>query len=366
MECRETQTPGLTNVEFLWEFNKKAAQLRIPLSGNLALTHRCSVRCVHCYLGEEVSARENIHKELDTRQWKRIIDEITRAGCLYLLITGGEPLLRKDFKEIYSHAKTNGLLVTLFTNGMLINDDILEFFHRFPPRAVEITIYGASQGIHERITRVKGSYEKTWAGINKLIRQKINVRLKTILMTLNRHEFFDMQNMAGELGVKFRFDAAVFPRLNGDKSPLKQRVPVEDAIEKEFSDENRCREWKEFFMKARDLPTQDYLYQCGAGMTHFHIDPYGNLKPCLMISDLDYNLVNGDFPTGWKEVMPHIKKRKPGNDYKCNQCQKRALCGFCPAFFKLENDAEDICSQYLCIMGQQRFEKINEGLAVIL
>jgi len=365
VECTETQTPGLTNVEFLKEFNKKASQLRIPLSGNLALTHRCSVRCVHCYLGEEVSARETIHKELDTRQWKRIIDEITRAGCLYLLITGGEPLLRKDFKEIYRHAKTNGLVVTLFTNGMLIDDDILEFFLRFPPRAVEITIYGATPGTHEKITGVKGSYEKTWAGINKLIRQKINVRLKTILMTLNRHEFFHMQNMAGELGVKFRFDAAVFPGLKGDKSPIQLRVPVEDAIEIEFSDENRRREWKDFFLKTRDLPSRDYLYQCGAGMTHFHIDPYGNLKPCLMITDLDYNLVKGDFSTGWNQVMPRIRERKPGNDYQCNQCRKRALCGFCPAFFKLENDAEDICSQYLCIMGQQRFEKINEGTSVI-
>jgi len=359
VECSETQSPELSNEEFLREFNKKAARLRVPLSGNLALTHRCSVRCVHCYLGEEVSARENIDKELDTRQWKRIIDDITRAGCLYLLITGGEPLLRKDFKEIYCHAKTNGLLVTLFTNGMLMNDDILELFRRFPPKAVEITLYGATPGTHERITGVRGSHEKTLQGINKLIRQKINVRLKTILMTLNRHEFFEMQNMAGELGVKFRFDAAVFPGLNGDKSPMQLRVPVLEAIEKEFSDENRRQQWKDFFMKMGELPSQDYLYQCGAGMTHFHIDPYGNLQPCLMITDLVYDLVTGDFFTGWKQVMPRIRERKPGNDYQCNRCRKRALCGFCPAFFKLENDAEDICSQYLCVMGQQRFEKIK-------
>jgi radical SAM protein with 4Fe4S-binding SPASM domain len=365
VECTETYTPVLTNEEYLREFNKKVAQHRVPLSGNLALTHRCSVRCVHCYLREEVSARENINKELNTLQWKRIIDEITRAGCLYLLITGGEPLLRQDFKEIYRHTKTNGLLVTLFTNGMLINDDILEFFQQFPPKAVEITLYGATPGTHERITRVKGSYEKTLEGIKKLIQQKINVRLKTILMTLNRHEFFDMQNMAGELGVKFRFDAAVFPGLNGDKSPIHLRVPVEDAIEKEFSDENRRQQWKDFFVKMRGLSSQDYLYQCGAGMTHFHIDPYGNLKPCLMVTDLEYNLVNGNFSTGWNEVMSLIRERKPGSNYKCNHCKKRALCGFCPAFFKLENDAEDTCSQYLCAMGQQRFEKINEVLSVI-
>lgn len=367
MECTEikSQTLERSNEEYLREFNKKVAQLRVPLSGNLALTHRCSVRCIHCYLGEEVNARENIHKELNTGQWKKIIDDITRAGCLFLLITGGEPLLRKDFKEIYCHAKTNGLLVTLFTNGMLINDEILELFRQFSPKAVEITLYGATPGTHEKITGVKGSYEKTLEGINKLIRQKINVKLKTILMTPNRHEFFDIQNMAAEWGVDFRFDAAVFPGLKGDKSPIKLRVPVEDAIEKEFSDENRVRAWKDLFMKMRELPSGDYLYQCGAGLTHFHIDPYGNLRPCLMVTDLEYNLVNGDFFTGWNQVMPLLRERKPGNNYQCHGCRKKALCGFCPAFFKLENDSEDICSQYLCVMGQQRFEKINEGLSVV-
>lgn len=367
MECTEMETPTreLSNEEYLREFNQKAAQQRIPLSGNLALTHRCGVRCRHCYLENEISTRENIHKELDTRQWKKIIDDITRAGCLFLLITGGEPLLRKDFKEIYRHAKTNGLLVTLFTNGMLIDDDILELFQLFSPKTVEITLYGASPATHEKITRVKGSYEKTLAGINKLIQQKINVKLKTILMTLNRHEFFDIQNMAREWGVKFRFDAALFPGLTGDKSPLKLRVPVEDAIEKEFSDENRARAWKDLSREMKGLPTRDYLYQCGAGLTHFHIDPYGGLRPCLMVTDLEYNLINGDFSTGWNQVMPRLRERKPGSNYRCHGCRKKSLCGFCPAFFKLENNAEDICSQYLCDMGQKRFEKINEGVSVV-
>jgi radical SAM protein with 4Fe4S-binding SPASM domain len=301
-------------------------------------------------------------REPDTVQWQTIIDDITRSGCLHLLITGGEPFLRNDFEDIYRHAKTNGLLVTVFTNGMLINDNILDLFSEFPPRAVEITIYGATPGTHDRITRVRGSYEKSLKGIRRLIRQKINVRLKTILLTLNRHEFFDMQNLAGELGVKFRFDAAVFPALNGDKTPMELRVPVEDAVGKEFSDDGRRQQWKDFFVKMRGLPSKDYLYQCGAGWTHFHIDPYGNLLPCLMVTDLEYNLVNGSFAAGWEKVMPRIRERKPGKGYRCNECDKRVLCGLCPAFFKLENNKEDRCSQYLCAMGQQRLEKINEVL----
>lgn len=360
MECTQIQAPELSNEEYLREFNKKVAQRRIPLSGNLALTHRCNVRCVHCYIGKEAAARENPGKELGTRRWKTIIDEITEAGCLFLLITGGEPLLRKDFGEIYRHARTNGLLVTVFTNGTLISEDILQLFREFPPKTVEITVYGATPGTYEKITGVKGSYERCLEGIRRLMDFQINVRLKTILMKQNRHEFFKMEKMAGELGVKFRFDAAIFPGLNGDKAPIGLRVPAEDAVEKEFSDENRRQQWKDFLGGMPKLPVQDSLYQCGAGWTHFHIDPYGNLRPCLMVTDLEYNLVNGVFFTGWKEVMPRIRERKPGTGFRCNQCEKKVLCGFCPGFFQLENGGEEVYSEYLCAMGHLRFEKINE------
>ncbi|UCH92628.1 MAG: radical SAM protein [Candidatus Aminicenantes bacterium] len=362
MECTQTQTRELTNEEFMRQFNKNAAQHRVPISGNLALTHRCSVRCLHCYLGEEVGAWENISKELETAQWKTIIDDITEAGCLYLLITGGEPLLRKDFKEIYRQVKTNGLVVTVFTNATLINEGILELFLELPPKVVEVSIYGASAETHEKITGVKGSYEKCLKGIRRLIDGQINVRLKTILMTLNRHELFDMENMARGLGVKFRFDAAVFPALNGNKTPIKLRVPAEDAVKMEFSDDDRLQQWKDFFERMPKLPVSDSLYQCGAGVTHFHIDPFGNLQPCLMITDLKYNLVNGTFSAGWNEVMPRLRERKPATGYRCNQCQKRAFCGFCPAFFKLENDKEATYSEFLCTMGHLRFEKINKIL----
>ena len=360
MECSRSQTPELSNEEFMRLFNKKAARDRVPISGNLALTHRCNVKCLHCYLGKEVGSRENIAKEADTSQWLRIIDQITQAGCLYLLITGGEPLLRKDFPEIYRHAKTGGMVVTVFTNATLIDRSILELFRRFPPKAVEVSIYGASAETHEKITGVNGSFEKSLKGIRKLIDHRVNVRLKTILMTLNRHELFDMENLAKELGVKFRFDAAVSAGLDGNKAPIELRVPAEDAVNMEFSDGARLQRWKEFFAWTRELPVSDSLYQCGAGLTHFHIDPYGNLLPCLMITDLKYNLVNGTFAAGWHEVMSRLRERKPGAHYRCNRCEKRALCGFCPAFFKLENQKEDAYSEYLCTMGQLRFEKMND------
>jgi radical SAM protein with 4Fe4S-binding SPASM domain len=359
MEC--AQTDWLSDKEYLQQFNRKVAEQRVPLFGSIDLTHRCNLRCVHCYLGGKAGARGNGKQELGTDQWISIIDEITDAGCLYLLITGGEPLLRKDFKEIYCHAKANGLLVTVFTNGTMVTEEILELFQDLPPRAVEISLYGATAPTYEKITAVKGSYGQCLKGIHSLLDHRINLKLKTILMTLNRHEFYDMETMAKEYGAKFRFDAAIFPSMDGDKAPLGLRVSPEEAIEKEFSDGDRSRQWKYFFERMQGLSLPDTLYNCGTGLTSFHIDPYGRLQPCLMVTNLRYDLLEGSFREGWLDVIPRVRERKAGAAYSCNQCEKMALCGFCPGFFELENGAEHIYSEYLCALGKCRFDAIDRS-----
>ncbi len=357
MDC--SQTTWLSNKEYLKQFNKKVAQQRIPLSGSIDLTHRCNVRCVHCYLGDKTSTGKSVGKELSTAQWTNIIDDITDAGCLYLLITGGEPLLRNDFADIYSRAKTNGLLVTVFTNGTLITDRILDVFEDLPPYVVEITLYGATAPTYERITGVEGSYERCLRGIQTLLDHHVNVKLKTVLMTYNSHEFYDMENTAKTYGVKFRFDAAIFPCFNGDRTPIGLRVSPEEAVEKEFSDDDRAQRWKDLFERMTELPVSDKLYTCGSGATTFHIDPYGSLKPCLMVNSLKYDLLGGSFLTGWQDVMLGIREKEASAGFFCNQCEQRLFCGLCPGFFETENGAEEVCSEYLCAMGEHRLRALR-------
>jgi radical SAM protein with 4Fe4S-binding SPASM domain len=267
--------------------------------------------------------------------------------------------LRKDFAEIYAHARKNGLLLTVFSNGTLITIEILELFSQFPPKTVEISLYGATAATYEKVTGVKGSYEKCLKGIQRLLDYEIKLKLKTILMTLNRHEFFDMENMAKAYGVKFRFDAAIFPCTNGNKTPIGLRVRPEEVIEKEFSDDDRSRQWKDFFERMKGFSVSNTLYNCGTGLTSFHIDAYGRLQPCLMVSNLQYDLLKGSFLEGWQDVIPLIRQKKAGDVYVCNKCEKMALCGFCPGFFELENGAEDIISEYLCTIGELRFQAIE-------
>lgn len=360
MEC--AGTAWLSDSQYLEQFNEKALRLRIPLAGSIDLTHRCNLRCVHCYLGPQTATEEEAAKhEMGTHKVLSVIDEITEAGCLFLILTGGEPLLRADFADIYRHSKANGLLVTVFTNGTLITDHIIELFDDMPPHTVEISLYGASARTYEKITGVRGSYERCVSGIERLLERGIDVRLKTILMLPNKHELFDMERMAREFGVRFRFDAAIFPRLNGDRTPLSLRVSSEEAVEKELADGERLRQWREYCRRLQDVAFPQTLYKCGAGLTSFHIDSCGNLMPCLMTRADKFNLSEGPFLAVWNDAIARVRERKAEKDFVCNKCEKQLVCGYCPAFFGLENGSEDVRSEYLCSMGKQRFEIIHTG-----
>ena len=363
MTTRCPEATWLSNEEYLTRFNRIVVESRIPLSGGIDLTHRCNLRCIHCYHGERPG--HLLEKEMTTKEVLTIIDEITEAGCLYFLITGGEPLLRKDFPEVYRHAKENGMVITLFTNGTLINDSIIDLLTELPPYEVEISLYGATSSTYEKITGIPGSYEKCLHGIQRLLDNRIHLRLKTILMTVNSHEFYDIKKMADDFRAKFRFDAAIFPRFNGDRSPLKLRVPPEEAIEKEFSDEMNIHHWERFHKKMRGNRLSDSMYHCGAGRASFHLDPYGNLSPCLMTTDISYNIKNANFMTGWKDGMSIIYDKKAQGDLQgCNQCEKIHMCDFCPAFFASENGEEGIRSEYICALGNERFKKIHKYLKI--
>jgi radical SAM protein with 4Fe4S-binding SPASM domain len=346
------QTACLSDQEYWLWLREKVAEQRIPVAGGLALTHRCNQRCVHCYAGPLEAHDAKRKEELTTAQVIDILDDVTRAGCLSLFITGGEPLLRRDFAEIYQHAKESGLFVTVLTNGTLISERIAALFQDLPPWSVEITLYGATAATYERITRTEGSFDRCVAGIKRLLEIGVRVALKTVLMTLNRDELSAMRELAEGYDVSFRFDPAIFPRLDGDRSVLRLRVSPEEVIEKEFSDPARAHELRQFRARLGDPIASDRLYVCGAGRTSFHIDPYGNLQPCLMTVGEKYNLLQGSFEDGWKESAAN----------KCNVCPARTLCTSCPAFSAMENGDEDVHSAYLCAMGKLRWEAVNNAV----
>jgi len=348
--------------EGFWRaLRKQAEERRIPLSGGLDLTTRCNLRCAHCFLGPQRHFPDaETEPELETNRILAILDEATDAGCLFLLLTGGEPLLHADFSRIYTHARTRGLNVTVFTNGTLVDDATVALFREYPPKVVEVSLYGATPGTYERVTGVPGSHARCIAGIRRLHENGIRVVLKTSLMTLNRDEIPAMREFARGLGLKLRLDPGVIPALDGGRDPLALRVPPDEAVRIELEEEGRLEEWHDSLIKARAEGSSrgDGLYQCAAGLRSFYINVHGHLRPCQMVQDVAYDLKRGDFLTGWREIG-RVRALKAPPDYRCTNCESMTLCRHCPPAFQLETGNAAVPSDYVCAIGRKRHEAVK-------
>ncbi len=355
MEC--PHIPNINYGVFSKRLHEKVANKRIPIAGSIELTARCNLRCTHCYINLPAGDRDALARELSHWEWCDLLDQVVDEGCLWLQLTGGEPFMRPDFLDIYTYAKKKGLLITLFTNGTFITPGIADHLAEWRPFVVEITIYGHTQETYERVTGNPGSYNRFRRGIELLIERKIPLKLKAMVMSINRHEIQDMKAYAEGFGIDFRFDQVLNMRLDGDQNPAKFRIPLEEVVELDVTDEKRMKGWLEFCERFLGPPRRpEYLYQCGAGKGMFHIDPFGNLSSCIMSRTPSYDLRQGNFYEGWKEFMPSVFLQKWLRETPCKTCDLISLCGQCPGTAQIENGDQEAPVEYLCQIAHMRAE----------
>jgi radical SAM protein with 4Fe4S-binding SPASM domain len=359
MEC--PHIPEIRYKDLSWRLHAKSEQQRLPVAASMEITARCNLRCSHCYINLPAGDQRAQKRELSFSQWARIIDEIADSGCLWLLITGGEPLLRPDFPDIYLHAKKQGMIITLFFNGTLVTPALADLLQEWPPFQVEITAYGRTKATYESVTRIPGSYEKCLRGIDLLLERQIPLGLKTTLTTQNFQEVWEMKAWAQGLGLLFRFDAEINPRLDGGQEPLALRLTPEQVVEFDVRDEQRFQEWQRL-IKEYDIPIEQssgQLYNCYGGISSFHVDSFGHLHLCQMTHCPGFDLTRQSFAEGWEKFLPAIRARQTREDFPCRQCTLKVLCSQCPAWAQLENGDPETPVAFLCRLAHLRAQMLN-------
>jgi len=340
------------------EVHQRLSGKRVPIGGSLELTQRCNNRCVHCYNNLAAGDKGALKNELTLDEHCRIIDAIAGFGCLWLLLTGGEILLRKDFLDIYTYARQKGLLITLFTNGTLITPEIADYLAQLPPFSIEITLYGNTAKTYESITGIPGSYGRCLRGIHLLMERNLPLKLKTMAIAQNKHEIFDMKRFVEEeLELDFKFDAMINPRRDCSQSPLEVRLSPEEIVAFDLEDPDRVAEWKQFADRFNrpvlDPQKVDKLYKCGGGFQSFAIDPFGRLAACVLSGDT-YDLRQGSFKEGWEKHLFSLGQKKITHRTKCSDCQIRSMCGMCPANSELECRDAEAPVDFLCEVAHLR------------
>jgi radical SAM protein with 4Fe4S-binding SPASM domain len=326
---------------------------RVPLSGSIELDLRCNLRCLHCYRDGEWPA-----DVLETNEVFRILDEVAAAGTIWMLFTGGEVFLRRDFFDIYQYARERGLKVTLFTNGTTVTPRIADRLLELPPYAIEITLYGYSKEVYERVTGVPGSHERCYRGVELLLERGLPLKLKTMLMKTNNHELMDMYRFADERGVHFKWDSMINPNFDGSMMPCNVRLSPEEVVEMDFVIPERLQEYREFYESRKDYKTSR-VFSCGAGTRSFHIDPYGKLMMCLLLREPSFDLREMSFQEIWDTMFPPVYNQMRAADHQCNDCNLISLCGKCPAWSQMEKGRLDARVEYSCEVGHRRAERLG-------
>ncbi|MBW2181200.1 MAG: radical SAM protein [Deltaproteobacteria bacterium] len=353
MEC--PHIPTISYNEFGNRIHKKMIGQRIPITGSIEVTARCNLSCAHCYINLPAGERSALERELTSDEFKNILDQLVDEGCLWLLLTGGEPFIRSDFLEIYTYTIKKGLLITLFTNGTMITPQIADYLAEWPPINLEITLYGCTQDTYEQITGTPGSFKRCIEGIELLIERNIPLRLKTMVMEPNKHELSGMKDYAAKLGVEFRYDSVLNMRLDGGKKPSTFRIPAQEVVELDLADEKRLDEWRKFCDKfCGVIPEDDFIYQCGAGNHTCNIDSFGHLSVCGTSRNPSYDLRQGSFQEGWHEFMPKVLGQRWSKETPCMKCGLISLCGQCPGWAELEHGDPEQQVEYLCEIAHMR------------
>ncbi|MDV2496324.1 MAG: radical SAM protein [bacterium] len=318
------------------------------------MTERCNLNCKHCYINLPTNDRAARAAELSTEEIRRILDEMADAGCLWLLLTGGDPFLRPDFLDIYTHAKKKGFLVTVFTNGTMITPKIADYFVELPPTKIEVTLYGMSEATYEAVTGLPGSYKKCIRGIELLHERGLPLKLKAVGLTINKHELADMRAYGESLGRgTFKgVDYAINPRLNGSKIPCHYRLNPREIVELKMSDPDHLSKYQDYQERMQgassETPKSQNLYTCGAGISLFHIDSYGRLSLCMISRLNSYDLRKGSFAEGFKDYLLGARTKAKPRDFLCDQCEIEHICEHCPAQSELVHGVLDKPVDFLC------------------
>jgi radical SAM protein with 4Fe4S-binding SPASM domain len=344
---------------FSESFHRNTSAARIPGSVTIEVTRRCPLVCAHCYNNLPMGDRKAQLQELTYAEHCRILDELADVGCLSILYTGGEILARKDFLDIYTYARKKGFFTTLYTNGTLITPKVADYLTTWRPFRLEITLYGRTRETYERLTGVPGSYDRCMRGIHLCLDRGLPLALKTVAVTLNKHEIWDMQRFAQEeLGLEFRFDSMMNPRIDCSQSPLAVRLTPEECVEFDLQDEKVVAEWKKFadaFLGPVHPPDKtDQLYHCGGGIDSFAISPYGQMSICGLSQNDQYDLRTGSVSVGWEQFLRRVREKKITRLTKCVHCELKAICGMCPANGELENGDAEAPVDFLCRVGHLR------------
>lgn len=345
----------------------EASYKQVPISVTLELLPLCNMNCDMCYIRLSHKEMESKGRLLEINQWIEIAKQLKDNGVLFVLITGGEPLLYPHFKELYITLKQMGMIITLNTNGTLIDETWAKFFTEYPPRRINITLYGTNDSTYENLCHYPNGYTKVMQALNLLKEKNLPVKLNASAVKKNIKELDDIYTISNHLEMPLHTDTYMIPNLlNHSLSvQVQARLSPEDAaiaelaiLQKEMSKES----FQEYIVQVIESLQQETEHPqtitCMAGNCSFAIDWHGNMHPCLTLSETSISVLEHNIQECWSIISKKSKELEMNK--KCTTCNLRPICKTCVASAYLETGSYNGIPDYLCRFSKKIAELIHE------
>jgi radical SAM protein with 4Fe4S-binding SPASM domain len=340
---------------------------------DIELTERCNNNCIHCCINLPADDRVAAEREMTTHQLQELLTEAADLGCLEVRFTGGEPLLRPDFAELYLFARRLGLKVLVFTNATLITEELAGLFASVPPlMPIEVTVYGMHKESYEAVTRRPGSFARFRRGVDLLLEHTVPFVLKGALLPPNRHEINELEAWVKKLPCSDTPPSysMFFDLRNRCDDPQKNaliktlRLTPQEGLAVLTRDVERYRKEIQEFAGKFMGPPSDRLFTCGAGRS-LCIDAYGRAQPCMgvrvpaLCPDLFAFRDCSRLAAALEQMAALSSMRSTNRAYleRCARCFLKGLCEQCPAKSWAEHGNLDTPVEYFCEVAhaQARF-----------
>jgi radical SAM protein with 4Fe4S-binding SPASM domain len=342
----------------------RTVEKRRPLSVHFDLTYRCNERCLHCYLDHDD------HGELTTAECIAVMEDLASAGTLFLTFSGGEIFLRPDLYEILAAARRLHFDVSLKTNALLVTTERAARLREFGVRRVQISVYSDVPQVHDAITKVSGSLQRTLAAIPLLLEQGLQVKLACPLMQENLLAYRGVMALAEKLGIPYVLDLTITPMMDGSGGPLAHRASVSSLLPvlqdprlhackpQPSAGVNRVVE-SSLASLGSAVSSGNSAYEdlpCSAGHNSCYISPYGDVFPCVQLPQAAGNLRRERFSDIWYHApqLERLRGIRESHLPVCSRCEIRSYCERCPGLALMEGG--DLLGAYerACELAEQK------------
>ena len=291
---------------------------------------------MHCYLDHDD------HGELSFDEVAGLLDQLAGAGTFFLVLSGGEIFLRRDLFAILERARRRRFSTTIKTNAVLIDEERAGRIARAGVAAVHVSLYSHRAAVHDTITRLPGSFERTMSGVRRLIDRGVKVAVSNVLMAQNARDYREVRKLAEAAGAEYRVDPTITPMMDGGRGPVALNMDAGDlrGILRDpaltGSSSAACPPDPETGVIGDAL---DAL-PCSAGHTSCYVSPYGDVYPCVQFPMPSGNVRHAPFIDIWRRSpqLSEVRSIFMSEVRVCSTCPVGSRCTRCPGLAYMEGD----------------------------